>query len=1166
MGVIAEEAVRIRADTSGFRSEVTSGVMGAVSRVAAAAGGLLAAEKIGGFVKDAVSGAADLEKQQRRVNQVFGESAGPILKFGDSAAKSYGLSALKADTMNASLGQVLKSTGLGSKASADMSEHIVKLSADLGSFTGKDPSRVFTALQKGTLGATRGLKEYGINISQADVKNQALADGIVKPIKNTLDLQNAQIRIKATTEALALAIDKHGKNSQEAARATLAHNNAEVQLKKAMDGTVPTLTTLQKEQASYELIMKAGSIAAGDFGKHSHDLGNEQKILSAQISNVSDSIGKVALPAITAFLAVLIDDVPKAVNAAKAAFDALRGAVAPVVDFIKNLFDLIRSDMPAVEAFAAVIIAAAAAWIAYQAAMLIAAAALKVVTIAELALNAVMDANPVMLVVLAIAALAAGLVILYQRSALAREIMDAAWAGIKAGAQAALDFITNTLIPAAIAAWNRFGPAVVSALNTAASAIRTVIGVIATIVTTVVDQIQAHWKQVWDAIAPVVTAAFNIVKIQVQTTLNVIAGIVRLFAALLRGDWSGAWHALEGIVSDVLGAVKGTVQQVLNALAGTAGRLAEAVGQAIANGIKTAAKDLEGLAGDLVGKIRAAGSQAAGEAFNAMRQVGFSIADGVISGVGNLTSRLVSTVGGMAKGAVGGIIGAISGGSPSRLYADTVGDSIGTGITMGAERALKQLPAVVTPALRTGIAQISAEVQSATAKEGPAIASAFKKWAADAKTAFDNEVAGVETGLKNQLDKATAAINAWKAKLTPAEIQLNATHALEQAQQLQGALDSAWDALKALPAKQAQAMTELMAAQKQVMDGLKATLQSSTDDALVAGARFQNQSAAAAGDPLAAMLIGAQKTFDATKAAFDAGTATQQQFVDASNALDAAKVTASEDSNATQLLDQYNTWQTALAQQAAAGGAITTQQAADNAAQLALTNQQAADTQAAVATKDAALNALLDANLASQAAKERAARDAEATALNAHLVARFDRIKTHLDNVRDLTDAHFAEMSRHANDGGKNLIDALSNGIRAAMPTLQGALTAIANEIKAYLKVSSPTEKGPMSDLDKWWTRMGPTLVASFDTSGMKAALADATTPSGGGAGGFYYPRSGGNGMTPGEAMIGDWLEKIWKQGGGGGKTTGTPPAAAPFEVHVAGGIGIDASVYRARR
>lgn len=93
--------------------------------------------------------------------------------------------------------------------------------------------------------------------------------------------------------------------------------------------------------------------------------------------------------------------------------------------------------------------ATTAAWVIQKVTMLSGAIATKAMTAAQWALNVAMNANPVGLIITGVAALAAGLVVLYKRSETARKIMDGLWSGMRAGAKGAVNLVieaTNTLI------------------------------------------------------------------------------------------------------------------------------------------------------------------------------------------------------------------------------------------------------------------------------------------------------------------------------------------------------------------------------------------------------------------------------------------------------------------------------------------------------------------------------------------------------------------------------------------------------------------------------------------------------------------------------------------------------------------------------------------------
>lgn len=81
----------------------------------------------------------------------------------------------------------------------------------------------------------------------------------------------------------------------------------------------------------------------------------------------------------------------------------------------------------------------------YHAKSLAVAVATKAWAAAQWLLNVALSANPIGLVVIAVAGLAAGLLILYHRSEKVRTAVDAFWKGLKSGAVAAINFVINKI-------------------------------------------------------------------------------------------------------------------------------------------------------------------------------------------------------------------------------------------------------------------------------------------------------------------------------------------------------------------------------------------------------------------------------------------------------------------------------------------------------------------------------------------------------------------------------------------------------------------------------------------------------------------------------------------------------------------------------------------------
>jgi hypothetical protein len=75
---------------------------------------------------------------------------------------------------------------------------------------------------------------------------------------------------------------------------------------------------------------------------------------------------------------------------------------------------------------------------------------------------------------------------------------------------------------------------------------------------------------------------------------------------------------------------------------------------------------------------------------------------------------------------------------------------------------------------------------------------------------------------------------------------------------------------------------------------------------------------------------------------------------------------------------------------------------------------------------------------------------------------------------------------------GKSVGQALADGLAAAGAIVTTEAAKLAKVIEDYLKTGSPTKKGPMSTLDKWWGGVAPALVDGIDSGAMESGIAKA--------------------------------------------------------------------------
>lgn len=192
------------------------------------------------------------------------------------------------------------------------------------------------------------------------------------------------------------------------------------------------------------------------------------------------------------------------------------------------------------------------------------------------ALNMTMLANPFVLAAVAIAALGAGFVLLYNKS----ETFRAAVQPLFVAFQAAISQIGTavmSVLPIIIAAFSTLGTTI-SDIATAVipillSVIQMVIPIIVTIIQTMVPLIVAHFQMIAGIITNVVIPAINFllpiiqtvvtfILTHVQNLITLITGIIQAGMAILQGDWSGAWEIIKGTAETIMNNIIGFFQGI----------------------------------------------------------------------------------------------------------------------------------------------------------------------------------------------------------------------------------------------------------------------------------------------------------------------------------------------------------------------------------------------------------------------------------------------------------------------------------------------------------------------------------------------------------------------------------------------------------------------------
>jgi hypothetical protein len=179
----------------------------------------------------------------------------------------------------------------------------VKLSSDLASFNNTSPEQAINAIGSALRGEAEPLRQYGVLLDDASLRQAALELGIVSTTKNAL-------------------------------------------------------TPQQKVLAAQALIYQQTSAAQGDFERTSDGLANRTRILTAQLENAKTTIGQALLPVVLELATLFSDKVIPIVQKVADAFgskkdgmggtltalaDGIKGFVQPIFEGLRSAFEKIKN-------------------------------------------------------------------------------------------------------------------------------------------------------------------------------------------------------------------------------------------------------------------------------------------------------------------------------------------------------------------------------------------------------------------------------------------------------------------------------------------------------------------------------------------------------------------------------------------------------------------------------------------------------------------------------------------------------------------------------------------------------------------------------------------------------------------------------------------------------
>jgi len=168
----------------------------------------------------AIKMASDYEESLNKVRVSFGTTSHAVEAFAKTTLTNFGIAEGSALEMASLFGDMGTSMGLTEKEAAKMSISMVGLAGDLSSFKNISNEIATTALASVFTGETESLKKLGIVMTEANLKQFALENGISQSIKTMSQAQKVQLRYNFVMSKSANALGDYLKTSDGVANST----------------------------------------------------------------------------------------------------------------------------------------------------------------------------------------------------------------------------------------------------------------------------------------------------------------------------------------------------------------------------------------------------------------------------------------------------------------------------------------------------------------------------------------------------------------------------------------------------------------------------------------------------------------------------------------------------------------------------------------------------------------------------------------------------------------------------------------------------------------------------------------------------------------------------------------------------------------------------------
>ena len=446
--------------------------------------------------------------------------------------------------------------------------------ADLYAITGDETLASTAVLNMSAMGVSA--KDQSVLVNAAAGAWAAYGDSI--PLDGLLESINETSRAGQVTGSFADALNWANMSQEQWGAALAGNSKAQAAFNKgiadgmsvedAFNEALKTCTTTQERQ---KLVTDAMDAA---YGK----LGSTYQTTNADVIAANDASRNLA-----------------------DAQAALGEAVAPLTTYFTNLtaggLTWLVTNLPILVPLVAGLGAGFAAWLVIT--TLVPAITGVVTGLGGLAGVLAIITSPITLVVVAIAALTAGFIALWNSSETFRNGVMTIWTTIQTVFGTLAEWFMTTVVTPVVTYFQSLWPTVSSIFTQIQSLISTVMGAISGFISSNMGTIQAVWNAVWGVVSSVTSTVWGVIQAVISGALGVIQGIITTVTGVISGDWdavfsgisqitSSIFNTIRSVISSVLSGISGIVSSVLGTVGGTFDSIFGGIGDTVSSVINTA--------------------------------------------------------------------------------------------------------------------------------------------------------------------------------------------------------------------------------------------------------------------------------------------------------------------------------------------------------------------------------------------------------------------------------------------------------------------------------------------------------------------------------------------------------------------------------------------------